>query len=109
MTVVAHPLYDKLVKNINDSQIKNIDVGRVCSTINNFWKDLPKDQASFHYEWIASLILHHYILSNKGNITSSTCYNCKLMPGDSGELYTISNLPIDLQQIIAEYLVYYNS
>ena len=103
---IPHPLYDKLLQRVNESSNKNIDINRLSVTINNISKNSSHEESNFHYKWIKSLIIHHALLHE--NLSSSIFYNCKVMPGDNGELYTTSNLPPLLQQIIAEYIDYSN-
>lgn len=105
--LVQHPLYDLLLKRVTETQNKNVDITRLCSTINSIGQNASREEANFHYNWIGSLILHHEILSNNGVLLTTLPFNCKLMTGESGELFTISHLPPILQQILAEYIDYY--
>lgn len=104
-----HPLYDELLKRVNNSQNKNIDINSLSMTIKSIWKNSSEEDSNYHYSWIKSLIIHHELLTTNGVMLTSNCYNCKLMPSEKGELYTIVNLPSLLLQIISAYIDYHNS
>lgn len=99
-----YPLYDELVRRVNERIDKSIDIKRICTTINNIWQTLPTEEAMKHYEELGALVLHHELVNNNGLVLSMTPYNAKIMFGDKGILYTIINIPPNLQQIIAQYI-----
>lgn len=100
--IKSYPLYDQLASKISNKDDKGIDVKRVCTTINNIFQTMTKEQAAEHYYEIAGLILHHEML-NSGMILSHAAYEGKVMVGGVGILYT-TNLPINLLHIIAQYI-----
>lgn len=97
-----YPLYDELVAKIPESS--TVDINRVSATINSISTNLAPDQAAEHYREIAALILHHESLTNNGVLLTPVPYGGKTMTGGKGLLYTITNLPAQLQQIIALYV-----
>ncbi len=65
-----------------------------------------------YVETIYALIIHHYRISNLTNEASLSTisgkrlapYNGKILNSGKGIIYTIDQLPSDLQQIIANYV-----
>lgn len=112
------PLYDNLLQQVNDlSEEKQIDITRVCYTINNIYKNLPEKDSKYHYKMIGYLIIHHKLLTDKIDtslirnnhlITRSNKsiipYNSQIMMGNKGILLSMEDLPSLLQKIIAEYV-----
>lgn len=85
-------LYDQLASSSADILIDN---KVICRTITNL--DIN------HAEIIYALILHHYI-STTGNIPSTPPYNGSVFPGGKGIKILWTNLPSDLQRIVAHYI-----
>ena len=100
----SYPLYDDLLKTINERNEKSIDVKKVCSTIGNISATMKADQADEHYYEIGFLILHYEALNNNGVLLSATPFDGKIMVGGKGILNWFFNLPPVLQQIIAQYI-----
>ena len=97
-------LYVKLLEQVNNlTQENQIDINRVCYTINNIHKNLPKDDTEYHYKMIGYLIIHHKFIIDKIDITTIP-YNCQIMVGNKGILPNMENLPVLLQKIIAQYI-----
>lgn len=98
------PLYDELLNDVRSRNEKNIDIKRVCTTINNISQTLSPNDVMEHYREIGALILHHELLQNGGVLLSSVPYGGKVMVGGKGVLHHITNMPPLLQQIIAQYI-----
>jgi len=111
------PLYDNLLEQVNNlSEEKQIDITRVCYTINNIYKNLPEKDAKYHYKMIGCLVIHHKLLADKTNTsphnsqimtktnTSIIPYNSQIMMGNKGILLAMEDLPSLLQKIIAQYV-----
>lgn len=107
-TIKYFPLYDMLLERAKEQSNNYFDIGCICVTINNIAQTLTTEEANFHYNNIGALIIHHDLLTNKGLLLSPIPYTGKVMVGNRGILYTISNLPTLLQQIISKYLEYYS-
>jgi hypothetical protein len=95
-----YPLYDNLVTQVTSNQNKNVDIKRICNTINTLSQ--TSEDALELYREIATLIIHHNILHNEGS--DQVPYGGKIMVGGKGILMTIANLPPLLQQIIAQFI-----
>ena len=102
--VKSYPLYDILVKKVQERAEKNIDIKRVCTTINNIAKNNTPEETAEHYRELSALILHHDLVRNNGVLLSSVPFDGRVMTGGKGILYNIMNLPPNLQQIIAQYV-----
>lgn len=101
---VINDLYNNLLEQIDNlGSEKQIDIKRVCYTINNIHKNLSKDDAEYHYKMIGYLIIHHKSINDKTNILTVP-YNCQIMMGNKGILPTMEDLPVLLQKIIAQYV-----
>jgi hypothetical protein len=100
--IQPYPLYDNLVTQVTNNQGKNIDIKRICNTINMLSQ--VSDDGFELYREIGALIIHHHILHNEGNIVDQVPYGGKVMVGGKGVLMTIINLPPLLQQIIAQFI-----
>jgi hypothetical protein len=100
-----YPLYDELVQRVALRAEKNIDIKRVCTTINTISQTMSPEATNEHYREIAALVLHYDILNNNsGVVFSSVPYDGKIMAGGKGILYSIMNFPPNLQQIIGQYI-----
>jgi hypothetical protein len=100
----SYPLYDQLIRKVNDRNEKSIDIKRLCITINNIVQTQSSEDSSEHYREISALILHHELLANNGVLLSPIPYEGKVMTGGKGVLYNITFLPPILQQILVEYI-----
>lgn len=98
------PLYDNLL-DITSKSTNVVDWKQLAFTINS----LTPDQC----EVIFALIYHHHQLSETPKVPGSSFrtkkepglpYAGKPFDGGKGLLYTTSNFPVQLQQIIAEYV-----
>lgn len=98
----SYPVYDELLKRVNEREEKGIDIKRVCTTINNISVNNTPEDTAEHYREIAALIVHHEYIST--GAISSNPYDWKVMVGGKGVLNYIMNLPPLLQQIIAQYI-----
>jgi hypothetical protein len=113
-------LYDDLLEEVNNQDPETqIDISRVCYTINNIYKHLPKNDAEYHYKMIGSLIIHHKFINNKTdtamipynckiideNNIKTIPYNCQIMAGNLGLLPSMNDLPVLLQKIISQYVI----
>ena len=108
---IPYPLYDDLVKKVEMRKEKNIDINRICSTINNIERAIVnpgdsmseiKEKAYQHYREINMLICYHHILTT--GIENPIPYDNKVMVGGKGVLNHVNNHPALLQQIIAQYI-----
>ena len=90
-------LYDKFVKTINVSRTPDWKV--LCPTISNLEKE--------HSEIICALIIHHYLLEGSNTTTAIIPYGGKLLDVllGKGLTFTVSNMPIELQLIIEQYIM----
>jgi len=102
-----YPLYDELIKRINETQDKNIDIEQMCLTINSL-AYLDKEIAADHYEEIYALLLHHEEVINQGVLFSKIPNDGKPLPGDSGVLYVPAKLLVKPRQLVDQYLKYYS-
>lgn len=100
------PLYDEIVERIRNSPAQSIDLRRVCSTINSIHQHIEKqDEAQEILDTIFALCFHHELVENRGVMFRSTPYSGKVLEGGKGVLYTVTNLPPFLQQIIATFIL----
>ncbi|MEO6066738.1 MAG: hypothetical protein ABIQ41_02010 [Gemmatimonadales bacterium] len=102
--IKVYPLYDELVRRVEFRTEKEIDIKRVCMTINSIATTHTPEQTNEHYREIGALILHHELLTKNGVLLSSVAHEGRVMVGGKGVLYNIMNLPPLLQQIIAQYI-----
>lgn len=103
-----YPLYDELKEKVFSRKDKTIDVNLISSTINNICKKSSEAETAEHYMEIQALIMHHDIVTNSGVLLTSVPYEGKVMFSGRGILYTFTNLPPILQQIIAQYIEDYS-
>ena len=98
-------LYSDLLEEVNNIDPETqIDISRVCYTINSIHKNLPKADADYHYNAIGSLITHHKAITDKINVLTIP-YDCQIMAGNKGLLPTMDDLPPLLQKIISQYVI----
>jgi hypothetical protein len=107
MTIHPFPLYDYLLNKVNTRVEKSIDIKNVCLTINDFSNTLSSEESILHYNNITALMYHHELLT-RGMLLTAAPFDGRIMVGGKGILYTISNLPPLLQQIIAQYVDEYS-
>jgi len=99
-------LYDDLLEQVNNlSSETQIDISRVCYTINSIHKNLSKDDAEYHYNMIGSLIIHHKVITDNEINILSIPYNSEIMIGGNGILSSMEDLPVLLQKIISQYVI----
>jgi len=103
----SYPLYDELIKRIEEKENKIIDNSQMCATINSL-AFMDKKSASEHYEEIYVLLLHHEFIVNQGVLFSKIPNDGKTLPGDNGVLYTAQKLPVKAKQLVNEYIEYYS-
>lgn len=101
---LEYPLYDELKAKVISRKDKTIDVGLICNTINNIARKSSNVDDMQHYQEIQALTIHHDVVSNYNSMLSCVPYDGKTMFAGKGVLYTFSNLPPLLQQIIAQYI-----
>jgi hypothetical protein len=103
--MLNYPLYEELLKQVNEKKDQTLNVQDLCLTINNI-SQLPINDQTDHYEEIYALMLHHENINN--NFLSHYIVNDgKLMPGNKNILYVHSKLTFKLMQIISQYIDYY--
>lgn len=108
------PIYSTLLNKVNTSPLEeNLDWKRICSAINKL-SDERQDLA-IHLEIIYALILHHDRLEQQTRPLNRQKMNVIPYSGKTfdvgkpsdigrGVMYVVSNLPPQLQQIIAQYI-----
>lgn len=88
-------MYTELVSGIT-CKIEDTDWKKVCASINTFSEE--------HLQNIAILIYHHYYI-NEGQLGKTHLpYGGHLHDGRRGIMYTMAQLPPQLQLILAEYV-----
>lgn len=103
---MKYELYELLLENSKSNE-NELDVDFICNIINEIGKNMSKEESYKHYCEICALILHYEVI-NKSNFqkTKAPCKG-KIMFGGKGIKYQFNNLPIELQKIINEYIIYY--
>lgn len=103
-----YPLYDMLYQKVQDrlkdDTNRSININRICTTINNINADAPE-----HYQEILALIYHYEIINHDGKSLSVLPYNSKTIMKNMGIIFVFIELPVMLQQIIAEYISFYST
>jgi hypothetical protein len=99
--VQPYPLYDQLLASVTARGAYDVDIKRVCNTINNLSQYLTAAHANEHYGEIQALIIHHEAMN--GGL-QPVPYGGTIMVGGKGVLNRIENMPPVLQRIIAEYV-----
>ena len=97
------PLYDELARLVSLNEDLAVDIERVRLSINDIAKNLPYEQMLAHYLQIEGLIIHHNIVTNNG-VTCKVPYDGKLMGAGKGIINYMGQMPVKLQQIIAQYI-----
>jgi hypothetical protein len=97
-----YPLFTLLEKKVKENNSKEIDINKLCTTINNITD-------SKHYEEILALIYYYEKLDHNGNTLSKLPYDSKMITKDKGIIINIKSLPTTLLYIIAEYIQYYKT
>lgn len=98
-----YPLYDELERRSKLQTEQAIDIKRLCNTINSIAQTHTPQDTADHYSEIMALILH-YVFKHTGAIPLSIPYDARIMVGGKGILYTLTNMPGDLQRILAQYI-----
>jgi len=91
------PLYDKI-----SSLVKNED-----KTLNEKHCFMISKLPDQHIQIVYLLILHHWLLSNRGKATSlkkDNPYNSRYIGKKKGLTFRINYIPNDLQKILVKYL-----
>ena len=103
--MIKYPLYDELVKRVNQKPDKPIDTSHLCQTINAI--SLNNADATDHYEEIHALIIHYESITNSNILLTTTPFDGKVLPGNKGVLNTLIKIPAPLRKILLEYIDYY--
>lgn len=108
---MTYELYEFLERKAHESEIlgKEIDVGKICSTINNIKTKMTTQQSAEHYSEIYALILHYVSLQHSDHPNITHPYESKIMAGGKGLLFNIEALPAKIQKILAEYVEFYST
>lgn len=100
-----YPLYDEIVAKLNGEPLKEVNLTKICSTINIICRNHSDHDALEHYREIGALMLHFYILSRGIVPTANNFpYKGKVMAGGKGILTFAKEMPIELQMIISRYI-----
>jgi hypothetical protein len=100
----TYPLYYSLLEKVKNRKAEEgIHLQQLCNTINNIALTMSPDEYMEHYIEIGLLMTHHEFITT-GVLFSEAPYNSKVFPGGNGIMSICSNLPILLQEIIAEYI-----
>ena len=100
----TYPLYDSLLEKVNARKSKEgIHIQQLCTTINNIALSMTPEEYMEHYTEIGMLMIHHELVTN-GLLFSEAPYRSKVLFGGVGILMICSDLPVLLQEIIAEYI-----
>jgi hypothetical protein len=105
---MAFPLYDTLLAKVKSEPNLSVDLLGTCATINAIPTNMPPEEASQHLEIIAAFILHHEMVNNRGVLLRPTPYGGRTLEGGKGIIYSATNLPPLLQQIISCYISTYS-
>ncbi len=105
---MSFELYDLLLQRSRERDEKNIDIDKMCSTINSI--ALLDDKSSKeHYDELQVLLLHHESLKNNKVLLTKIPYNGIEQQGGRGVKYIFRQLQDpQLQQILYEYILYYS-
>lgn len=105
---MSYELYELLLQRSRDRDEKNIDIEKLCLTINSLVL-LDEKSSKDHYDELMALILHHEYLKNNKVFLTKVPYNGVEQPGGRGIQYIFRDLKDpQLQQIINEYILYYS-
>ena len=104
--MLQYPLYDELLRRVNEKEDKTFNAHEICMTLNAIARMSPEHQ-KLHYEEIAALILHHELVDNNGIRLLYIPYEGKQMPNDN-ILHNSTKFPLLLKYIIVEYINYYS-
>lgn len=100
--MLKYPLYEELIKKVNEKQDQNIDI---CQTINAI--SLNNEDYAEHYEEIEAIILYYELTTNSNILLTTTPFDGKMLPGNKGLLNTLIKLPLPLRKILLQYIIYY--
>jgi len=101
---VSFPLYDDLRRQVESAaKVSSIDWKILAPTVNGL--------STKQCQTIYALILHHYLLDNPVKLRTgkdiAIPYSAKVLDGGKGLVYTLGNLPLPLQQVLAEFITNY--
>ena|SRR4029079_4242961 len=105
---MEYELYNLLLAKAKERGEKNIDIDKLCSTINAI--ALLDDKSSKeHYDELQVLLLHHESLKNNKVLLTKTPYGGVEQQGGRGVKYIFRQLnDPQLQQLLNEYIIYYS-
>lgn len=99
-----YPLYDELVEKVKNRKTKEgIHIQQLCNTINNIALTMSYEEYLEHYIEIGLLMTHHELLTT-GHLFVDAPYDSKVLFGGNGILSVCEDLPIEIEEIIAEYI-----
>lgn len=110
-----------VLKNLDLEPMSEVKISTLCPLYQTLFDKTKSSEVQMNWAVVASklssltenemellyvLILCHYHHENKSFLDKKkmTPYKGKLMDGNKGILYTITELPVKLQQIIYEYI-----
>jgi hypothetical protein len=97
-------LYNDLLTKVSAAPV-DVNPTRLCATINRLPDDAMNSGPLSPFEVIYALIQHHYYQETASTRAKTTIpYGGKTFDDGNGVLYTLSNLPPSLVQIIAKYI-----
>lgn len=106
---MSYELYNFLSNQVKEKNYQNINIEEMCLTFNGL-SNLSQDDQQSHYEELYGLIIHYEALSNNG-VLLTIPFEGKIMPGGKKEknlVFNTNKLPLELKQILYEYILYYN-
>lgn len=103
--MIKYPLYDELLRQVNEKEEQMTDTSYICSTINaiSFNADMAE-----HYEEIHALVLYYELLTNSNILLTNTPFDGRILPGNKGVLNTLMKMPLNLRKILIQYIEYYS-
>lgn len=106
---MSYELYDMLAQRVREKNEKNLEIDKLCLTINSI-ASMDKKSMAEHYEELKALMLHHESIKNKGVLLTKITNGGVEQPGGRGIQYIFNNIKdIQLKQIFNEYIIYYSS
>lgn len=105
---MSYELYDFLLARSKERDEKNIEIDKLCQTINNIVL-LDDKSSKEHYDELQFLLLYHESLKNNKVLLTKIPYNGIEQQGERGVKYLFRQLnDPQLQQLINEYIIYYS-
>ena len=105
--MMKYPLYEELVKQVNEKENQNFEVSHICPTINGI--SLNNVDTAEHYEEMYAIIIHYELLTNSNILLTLTPNQGTLLPGGKGIVNILNKLPLPLTRILYQYIEYYSS